>query len=220
MTDVAASTLDRAGERRIIEVEGHPIHCLEGGAGRPLLFLHAAGGGDAWTEIHAALATRFRVIAPDHPGFSRTPEIPAVEDVEDIAYLYSSLLDVLGLEDVALVGMSFGGWIAAELALLERQRVTQLVLVNAIGLRIPDAPVADMFAMSPEQKGAALFHDPAVARALFGGEPDIDTIMEFWRNERAFARYAWEPRAATASCTRPLFPTRPWRSCPPSATRC
>lgn len=193
MDHIAAPPDTIEGRRTIVEVDGHPIHLLEGGAGRPLLFLHAAGGAEAWNPVLSALARRFRVIAPDHPGFDRTPEIESVEGVDDLAHLYSSLIDVLDLGDVAIVGMSFGGWIAAELALLDRQRVTQLVLINAIGLRLPGAPIADMFAMSPPQKGAALFHDSAIAEALFAGEPDIDTIMAFWRNERAFARYAWQP---------------------------
>jgi pimeloyl-ACP methyl ester carboxylesterase len=194
------------GAARVVDAgAGQPVHLLEGGTGPALLLLHAAGGGGMWLPSHAALARHFRVIAPDHPGFSNTPEIPAVETVEDIAYLYRGLLDALQLEQVAVLGTSFGGWIAAELALLE-PRVRQLVLVNAVGLRVPGSPIADLFAMDPAQKAAALFHDAEAARRIFGGEPDVETIIQIHRNERAFARYAWEPYCCNPRLSRRL----PW----------
>ncbi len=181
------------GVERVVNVGGCDVHLLEGGGGDALLVLHPAGGGGSWLPYHAALAKRFRVIAPDHPGFSRTPETEGVDGVDDIAFLYCGLLDGLGLERVAVLGSSFGGWIAAELALLERGRVEHLVLVNPIGLRVPGAPIADLFAMGPAQKAAALFHDAGAARSIFSGEPSIDAIMQIYHNDRAFARYAWEP---------------------------
>jgi pimeloyl-ACP methyl ester carboxylesterase len=178
---------------RVLDVQGCAVHFSEGGKGEPLLVLHPAGGVAPWLPYHAALARHFRVIAPDHPGFGRTPEAKEVEGVDDVAFLYSGLLDLLEIERVAVLGISLGGWIAAELAVLERRRVDQLVLVNAIGLRVEGAPIADLFAMSPPQKAAALFHDQAVARAIFSGDFDIEMIMQFYRNERAFAHLAWQP---------------------------
>jgi pimeloyl-ACP methyl ester carboxylesterase len=181
------------GAARIVKVGGEEIHLLEGGKGAPLLVLHTAHGGGEWLPYHAALARNFRVIAPDHPGFSRTPMIAGVDGVDDIAYLYSAMLDELGLDEVAVLGASFGGWVAAELALIDRARVRQLVLVNPIGLRIPGEPIRDLFAMGQEEKLEALFHDQHLARALFSGEPTIDQIMEGYRNSTAFAHYAWDP---------------------------
>ena len=55
-----------AGE--YLQLAGGRVHLLRGGAGEPLLFLHAAGGAGTWLEFHRLLARGFDVVAPDHPG--------------------------------------------------------------------------------------------------------------------------------------------------------
>jgi pimeloyl-ACP methyl ester carboxylesterase len=99
----------------------------------------------------------------------------------------------LQLERPAVLGASFGGWVAAELAVLMTTGISALMLVDAIGLRLPEAPIADLFAMNPAQKMAALFFDQAAAARTFPAAPDIDTIAGFYRDEMAFAKYAWSP---------------------------
>jgi pimeloyl-ACP methyl ester carboxylesterase len=106
---------------------------------------------------------------------------------------YLELLDRLGIERVSLVGVSFGGWLAAELAVHSPNRFDGLVLVGAVGLRIPEHPIADLFYMTPAQKVEALFHDPAFAATIFPAEPDVDFILQAYRNDTALARYAWHP---------------------------
>jgi pimeloyl-ACP methyl ester carboxylesterase len=194
MSDNSQNSVDQGFERRTADAGGgRIIHYLDGGEGAPLLVLHAAGGGGDWLPFHAALARRFRIIAPDHPGFSNTPEYDGIDSIQDLAFVYRGFLDALGLSQLSVLGISLGGWLAAELALIEPQRVANLVLVNAVGLRVPGHPIADLFAMNPAQKGAALFHDQNLAAQIFGVQPDIDTIIQLHRNERAFARYAWQP---------------------------
>ncbi len=63
--------------------------------------------------------------------------------------IYDELLDELGLGDVPLMGSSFGGMVACELAALRRARVPKLVLLDPIGLWRDDAPIADYMMMSP-----------------------------------------------------------------------
>lgn len=196
---------------RMIEIRGAQLHLLEGGTGDPLLMLHPAGGAGMWLPHHECLAQRHRVIAPDHPGFGGSPVADRIDRVEDLAYLYAALLDELGFDRVDVVGSSFGGWIAAELAVLDPDRVRRLVLVNPIGLRIPEAPVRDQFAMQPKDKIAALFFDPAAAARLMPGEPTIDDIVEFYRNDSAFARYAWHP-----FCSNPKLADRLYRISAPT----
>jgi pimeloyl-ACP methyl ester carboxylesterase len=177
----------------MIEVEGGAIHLLRGGEGPPLLFLHGGGITGVWLPIHGLLAERFEVFAPDHPGFGQSDDLPDVEDVGDLVYHYLDLLDRLGLDRAAVVGVSFGGWLAAELAVHSPERVDGLVLIVPVGLRIPEHPVTDLFIMSPEQKVEALFHDPAFAANVFPAEPDVDFILQVYRNDTALARYAWHP---------------------------
>jgi pimeloyl-ACP methyl ester carboxylesterase len=207
MTDAVAASLADF-DTHVVDVRGAPVHFSQGGKGDHLLVLHPAGGIAPWLPYHAALARKFRVIAPDHPGFGRTPGARDIESVDDIAVLYSDLLDLLEIERIAVLGISLGGWIAAELAVLDRHRVDRLVLVNAIGLRVAGAPVADLFAMSPPQKAAALFHDQEVARLVFGGDFDLDAIMQFYRNDTAFAHLAWAPFCCNPKLRRRLHRIR------------
>lgn len=177
----------------MVDVRGVPLHVLEGGSGEPLLVLHPSGGAGLWQAHHDLLAQSYRVIAPDHPGFGKSPTTSSVDTVEDIALLYASMLDGMGIDQCFVLGSSFGGWVAAELAFMDWRRIKSLALVAALGLRIPGFPTADLFAMNPQQKMAALFRDPEAAAAAFPAEPSIDEIMAMFRDESAFARYAWEP---------------------------
>src|SRR4029077_15879818 len=99
-----------------IDVDGISIEALVAGEGRPLVFLHGIDYfADQIPFLHR-LAKHFRVIAPRHPGFGATGPPPWMRAVGDIAYLYLDLVDRLALDEVILVGSSFGGWVALEMA--------------------------------------------------------------------------------------------------------
>jgi pimeloyl-ACP methyl ester carboxylesterase len=180
-----------AGE--YLQLAGGRVHLLRGGAGEPLLFLHAAGGAGTWLEFHRLLARGFDVVAPDHPGFGRSDEFAEVEAIDDLVYHYLDVMDQLGLDRPHVVGASFGGWVAAELAVAAPHRIGSLVLLAPAGLRLPDHPVADLFLMSPEQVLTALFQDPAAAAGLFPAAPDLDFILAQYRDLSALARFSWTP---------------------------
>lgn len=182
-----------AADREKIKLGSGQIELLRGGDGPPLLFLHGAGGGGIWLPFHTRLAERFTVVAPSHPGFGGSDDLPELADVHDLAFFYADLIAALDLSAPVVVGTSFGGWIAAELAAYVPDAVTRLVLVDAIGLYIEGEPVADLFRMSPPQMVEALFADPAVAASLLPADPDLDTILAMARDEASFARFAWDP---------------------------
>ena len=173
--------------------EGRSIHLQRGGDGPPLLFLHGAGAAGQWSPAHVALAERFEVIATEHPGFGASSLLEELKDMDDLVYFYLDLLDRLELDKVVLVGESFGGWLAAEIAAHSPHRVERLVLIGAAGLRVPEAPPFDVFLATPQELGAALFHDPAIAAQLFGGEPTVEMIVGAYTEASAFARYAFSP---------------------------
>jgi pimeloyl-ACP methyl ester carboxylesterase len=198
-----ARAADGAAEE-YLQLAGGRVHLLRGGAGEPLVFLHAAGGAGTWLEFHRALGRRFDVVAPDHPGFGGSEEFADVEAMDDLVYHYLDVLDRLGLDRPHVVGASFGGWIAAELAVAAPHRVGALVLLSPAGLRLPDHPVADLFLMSPEELVATLFHDPATAAGLFPGEPDLDFILAQYRDLTALARFCWTPFMANPKLERRL----------------
>jgi pimeloyl-ACP methyl ester carboxylesterase len=107
------------------------------------------------------LAARWnpRVIVPTHPGFAGTPRPDDLTGVPALAALYADLLDRLDVWDVTVIGNSIGGWIAAELALLGSPRVSGVVLVNAVGIDVPEHPITDVSTLTPAQLRELSFHD-------------------------------------------------------------
>jgi pimeloyl-ACP methyl ester carboxylesterase len=181
-----------------LDLAGGRVHLLRGGAGEPALFLHAAGGAGIWLPFHEELAAAgFEVIAPDHPGFGRSDDFPLVEAIDDLVYHYLEVLDGLGLDRPHMVGASFGGWIAAEVAVHSPHRIGSLTLLSAAGLRLPDHPVADVFLMSPAALAAALSHDPPTASvpapAPAGAPLDLDAVIAAYREATSLARFSWAP---------------------------
>jgi pimeloyl-ACP methyl ester carboxylesterase len=185
------------------------VHLFRDGSGEPVLFLHAAGGAGTWPEFNARLARRFDVIAPDHPGFGKSDEFPEAEGVDDLVYHYLDVLDALGLESVHVVGASFGGWIAAELAVAAPHRVRSLVLLSAAGLRLPDHPVTDLFLTPPAKLPEILFHSPPPAPPPADPDaddsgPDLDAILAAYREATSLARFSWVPYLSNPKLERRL----------------
>jgi pimeloyl-ACP methyl ester carboxylesterase len=163
----------------------------EAGAGRPFLLLHG-GAGPASMRVFAdrlAETYRARTLAPIHPGFALTDRPEGLESIAGLAHLYAAFLDRMALEDVVLVGNSVGGWIAAELALLQPRGLTRLVLIDAVGIDVPGHPVTDVSGMPVPEIMKLSFHD----RTPFLRDPS--TLSEEERsalsaNQRALAAYA------------------------------
>jgi pimeloyl-ACP methyl ester carboxylesterase len=175
---------------------GIDIEVAQAGQGRPLLFLHA-GPSPLWPD-HAcldALATRFRVIAPWHPGFGAS-ELPTdFRDVCDIAYTYLDLIERLGLDDVVLAGASFGGWIAAEMAVRSTNRLGALVLAGAFGIKVSDREtrdIADFYAMPMTDWPALAYADPVRWAPDYGALPQ-DELERIARARESMAYFGWKP---------------------------
>lgn len=132
------------------------------GEGRPALVLHGGGGPATVAMISAHLAGRgFRAITPTHPGWDGEERPAEVGSVPDLARLYRDYLEESGLGDVLVVGSSLGGWIAAEMAVLdEAERLARLVLLDAVGIEVEGEPLTDFFALGPEEVATHSFYDP------------------------------------------------------------
>jgi pimeloyl-ACP methyl ester carboxylesterase len=123
---------------------------LTAGQGEPLLYLHGVGDLGGWLPALGELASGFRVVRPDHPGFNGSDDDATVDSVAALAGRTLDLLDVLGLDRVHVIGTSLGGWVAAELALRAPGRVARLVLVDPAGLTGPvEGP--SMFDVDPDE---------------------------------------------------------------------
>lgn len=133
---------------------------LVAGQGEPLVFFHSFEGLRGWPEFLDRLAERFTVYAPLHPGTQGSDGVEALDDVVDLALAYDEYLGALELASVDLVGHSFGGMAAAELAALCPGRVRRLVLVSPMGLWLDHAPVADVVTLPPAELDPLLWKDP------------------------------------------------------------
>jgi len=175
-----------------IPVGDYPVRCLVGGEGPPLLFLHGAMTAGVWTAGIAALAGRYTVHLPDHPGFGPSPLPDWLVTMDDLVVHYAELLDRAGLgAPLPVAGVSFGGWIAAAFASVYPERVSRLVLIDAAGLHLPDLPPPDVFRLPPEHILPLVFHDLAKAAPLLPPAMTTDVIVQLIHDRAALARLAW-----------------------------
>jgi pimeloyl-ACP methyl ester carboxylesterase len=182
-----------AVERRELSVRGTPTQLLTAGAGPALLFLHGAGGAGRWLPFQEGLAERFTVYSPSHPGHGGSSDAPWIEHISDLAFHYLDLLDELGLDRVHLVGASFGGWIAAELATMASHRLHALVLIDPVGIKVDGWIYPFVFGMDVPEVVATVFHNPMAALALAPPDQSVETLALQYRQGTAVARVSWNP---------------------------
>jgi len=176
-----------------IALRGCRIRLMRGGTGSPLLVLHGASGAQ-WLPFMQKLSETFDVIAPEYPGFGESDTPDWLDTVHDLAYFHLDLMQELKLDDVHLVGLSLGGWIAAELAVRSTARLASLTLAGAAGIALPGVEQMDPFLRTDEQRLRDFFHDQSkaddiVARAL---RPELEDIS--LKNRTTVARLTWQPR--------------------------
>ena len=94
-----------------LDVRGTRVRVLRGGEGPPLLYLHGSGDSGLWQPVLDELARDHDVIRPDHPGYGFSDEDKRIDSVHDLAFFYLDLLDELGIDRVAVIGSSLGGWL-------------------------------------------------------------------------------------------------------------
>lgn len=147
------------------------------GAGAPLLYLHPAAGL-VWDPFLSRLAERFTVYAPEFPGTSVGDPyaIHAIDELPDAVLVYEELIRRLGLDSPIMVGQSFGGMLAAELAAAYPSLPGKLVLLDAVGLWRDDAPPTNPIAVAADKLPGLLFRDPEspAAQAMLALPEDQD----------------------------------------------
>ena len=177
-----------------IDIAGISLETFVAGDGPPVLFLH---GGDYVAQNRPfldRLARRHRVVAPRQPGFGTSPRPPWFRSVHDIAYLYLDLLERLAFDRALVVGSSFGGWVALEMAVRSTARIGKLALIDTLGVKFSgreERDIADIYAMPADEVVRATFADPAAV-------PDYAAISDaeaeaIAHDREAAVLYGWRP---------------------------
>ena len=175
-----------------IELGEVKLHLWRGGSGRPVLVLHHDIGTPDSLPFYDALADKFAVIVPRHPGFG-VPERPDwLRHPRDLAALYQWLLAELGVERASLVGLGFGGWIAAEMSALAPRDFHRLVLVGAMGVKPPQGDIFDQAIVNYIDYARAGFRDPTAFARIYG-EVTTDQLVAWDICREMCFRIAWKP---------------------------
>ena len=171
------------------------------GSGPPLLYLHPEHYCHLQKPFIDRLASKWTVYVPHHPGFDgRTPPSD-FRRVEDLTYLYLDLIERDGLDGITLLGSSFGGWIAMEMAVRTCTRLKGLCLLAPLGARLgtrSDRDFADLFALSETDAAAALFAEKAPDFSDFSADEMTATA----RDRQFVAYYGWKPYLHNPSLAR------------------
>lgn len=180
----------------IRQVAGTSLQLVKGGTGAPLLILHDELGHPGWLRYHNALAQRYTLHIPSHPGFGASECQDWISSIRDMAGWYLDALDELGLSPVPVLGLGLGGWLAAEMATMCPQQLSKLVLVSPPGIKPPSGEIYDMFLVVAKEYLAASVLDPANTpeyQQLWGGEisPERAELLEVAREQAS--RLSWRP---------------------------
>jgi pimeloyl-ACP methyl ester carboxylesterase len=179
----------------MVTVAGIRTELIERGTGEPLLFLHPGIGIDPAAEVLDRLAAGARLIAPSHPGFGASEAPKHMTTVDDLAYFYLDLMDALDLRDTTVVGVSFGAWIAAEIAIKSTARISRLVMADAVGIKVGDREtrdIVDIFALTDPQLDELTYCDPKFPARDYKAMPTA-AVTAIARNREALGRYGWQP---------------------------
>ncbi|MBM3344413.1 MAG: alpha/beta hydrolase [Betaproteobacteria bacterium] len=192
-TRMSTSNTAPAAER--VALAGVELEVLRSGAGNPLLLLHGFQHLDPASPLVELLAREASLIAPSHPGFGKSSRPDDFRSVYDLVNLYLGFLDTLPQGPVTLMGLSFGGWLAAEIAVKAGKRIGKLILVDALGIRIsePTTPdILDIFNAHPREVTSKSWHDAEKFAPRYDDMEDEDIIQRS-QNWETLCRYGHHP---------------------------
>jgi pimeloyl-ACP methyl ester carboxylesterase len=175
-------------------VNGIELEVLRRGSGGPTLVIHGMDSISPKAPFLDLLAARADLIVPSSPGFGHSPRPDDFDTMYDLVHLYLALLDELPGGKLDVIGLSFGGWIAAEVAAASSHRINRLVLADPLGIKIggrEERDILDVFNVNPAEVKKRSWHDP-------GKAPDYDAMTDdelivHARNWESLCLYAWHP---------------------------
>jgi pimeloyl-ACP methyl ester carboxylesterase len=168
-----------------MRIDGRDANYVDAGDGPAVIFVHGLGASwQSWLENLPEFARDRRVVAMDLPGFGCS-DLPEHDiSIEHYADWTFRLLDELGIERGTIVGNSMGGFIAADMAIRQPERVQRLALVSA-------AVFWQEYRRAQPLVELARRSDAIVARALTRVTDDVATRprLRAWAMATAGFRY-------------------------------
>jgi pimeloyl-ACP methyl ester carboxylesterase len=193
--EYTAEAMDWTSET--FSIAGSSMHVARAGSGPPLVVLQHDTGTPEGLPFYDALARDFTVLRPAHLGYDQSERPGWMRNVRDMAVVYQALLArhevTRDRRDVSVVGLGFGGWIAAEMATMAPRALRRLVLVGAMGIKPERGEIADQALLSYIDYVRLGFADPRVFERIFGAEPPTPTLEQWDLNREMTFRIAWKP---------------------------
>jgi pimeloyl-ACP methyl ester carboxylesterase len=178
-------------ERETYNINGVKTVVYSAGHGEPVVFFHGGGTVDGF-DFAEPWTSKYRVIAPYHPGFGESGDDPTLSSLHDYVMHYLELFDILKLDRFNLVGLSMGGEIAARFASEHGHRIKKLVLIAPAGIIDPQHPMVDLLAVPGDQVLGFLVSNMDVLLKRLPENPGLDFMGDRYREATTFARIYWE----------------------------
>jgi pimeloyl-ACP methyl ester carboxylesterase len=180
------------------------LEVLQQGSGQPIALVHGINPVSPKAPFVEQLAEHGEVIASSLPGFGASPRPDDCDTMYDLVRVYLDVLDGLS-EPATLIGFSFGGWLATEVAVCGHPKLARLILVDPVGIKLggrEDRDIAHFFNTNPAELRRRAWHDPARQPPEsygLGWQAAIDEaisdeeLVALARNWDALCLYAWRP---------------------------
>lgn len=170
-----------------------------------LLLVHGINPISPTAPFLDLMAEHGAIVAPSHPGFGGTQQPADFDTIYDLVHFYRALLDALSGDKITMIGFSFGGWIAAEVAAGGHPKLDRLVLVDPVGVKLggrEERDIVHFFNTPPDELDWRAWHDPANCppgtygvgwHTRIGEAMSDDDMVGLARNWEALCLYAWRP---------------------------
>ncbi len=183
------------GTAEQITLSNMEIEVERRGSGPQMLVLYGEEALELDSPVLNDLAKDHELIIPSPPGFGRSERPNWVTRPDDAAYIVLDLVDHLNLQNVPVIGFSYGGWIAAEVATKDDSFISKLVLVGSYGIKVGgpfDVDIKDLWVNSSDKVRSWVWHDAKKGERDYTSMSD-DQLTIIARNKETFARFCWEP---------------------------
>ena len=182
--------------RETVELPGARIEVERMGSGPPLVLLQSAEAYESGLDIMDRLAGSREIFLPWAPGYGGSTFPEDVRTIDDVAYIFLDLIEHYALRDIVLIGCSLGGWIAAEMATKTCERLSRLILVDALGAKFGgayDRDIEDIYFLSFDNVKEIKFADPRRDPLDDMTGLGEDEAMQVARHRETTARLCWDP---------------------------